>query len=81
MMILQNFVAFSEYMNFKTKVNLVQEAFAKFFKVHILKFEILQTIWNKNYQKAKSIDKTLKSKGLMFFDSFFHVICKISNYV
>ena len=32
---------------------------------------------NKN---AKSIDEKLKTKGLMFFVSFFHVICKISNF-
>ena len=58
-------------MNFKTKVNSVQEAFAKFFEVYTLEFEILQTIWSKNYQKAKSIDKKLNTKGLMFFVSYF----------
>ena len=29
---------------------------------------------------AKSIDEKLKTKGLMFFVSFFHVIYKISNF-
>ena len=34
---------------------------------------------NKNHQNTKSIGKKLKTKGLMFFSHFFHVICKISN--
>ena len=33
---------------------------------------------NKKHQNAKYIGKKLKTKGLMFFVSFFHVICKIS---
>ena len=35
---------------------------------------------NKTHQNAKSIGEKLKSKGLTFFVSFFHVICKISNF-
>ena len=35
---------------------------------------------NKKRQNAKSIGEILKSRGLMFFVSFFHVICKISNF-
>ena len=35
---------------------------------------------NKKQQNAKSIGKKLKTKGLMFFVSVFHVICKISNF-
>ena len=36
---------------------------------------------NKKYQNANSIGEKLKiTKGLMFFVSFFHVICKISNF-
>ena len=56
------------------KVNSVQEACAKFFVVHILKFEILQTTWkNKTtkHQNARSIDEILKTKSLMFIVSFF----------
>ena len=34
---------------------------------------------NKKHQNAESIGEKLKTKGLMFFVSFFHVICKISN--
>ena len=34
---------------------------------------------NKKHQNAKSIGEKLKTKGLMLFVSFFHVICKISN--
>ena len=33
---------------------------------------------NKKHQNAKSIDKKLKTTGLMLH--FFHVICKISNF-
>ena len=35
---------------------------------------------NKKHQNAKSIGEKLKTTGLMFFVSFFHVICKISNF-
>ena len=34
---------------------------------------------NKKPQNAKSIGEKLKTKSLMFFVSFFHVIRKISN--
>jgi hypothetical protein len=36
---------------------------------------------NKKHQNAKPIGEKLKSKGLMFFTSFFHVICKISKHL
>ena len=51
------------------KVNSVQEACAKCFAVHILKFEILQTTWK--HQNVRPIDEKLKTKSLMFFVSFF----------
>ena len=35
---------------------------------------------NKKHQNARFIDEKLKTKSLMFFVSFFHVICKISNF-
>ena len=35
---------------------------------------------NKKHQNAKSIDEKLKTKGLMLFVLFFHVISKISNF-
>ena len=56
------------------KVNSVQEACAKYFVVHMLKFEILQTTWKKKAKNIKmlgSIDEKLKTKSLMFFVSFF----------
>ena len=60
---------------FDLKVNSVQEACAKCVGVHILKFKILHTTWkNKTKQKnqnAKYIGEKLKTKGLMFFVSFF----------
>ena len=34
---------------------------------------------NNNHQNARFIDEKLKTKSLMFFVHFFHVICKISN--
>ena len=46
-------------------------------------------IWNlanhvkkkkKKHQNARFIDEKLKTKSLMFFASFFHVICNISNF-
>ena len=55
------------------KVNSVQEACAKCFAVHILKFEILQITWKnkKKHQNSRFIDEKLKTKSLMFFVSFF----------
>ena len=50
------------------KVNSVQEACAKCFLVHILKFVILQTTWkkqNKKHQNAKFIVEKLKTKELI----------------
>ena len=63
----------SFYIPICCKVNSVQEAWAKYFAVHISKFEILQTTWKnktKN-QNARSIGEKLKNKILMFFVSFF----------
>ena len=36
---------------------------------------------NKKHQNTKSIAERLKFKGLMFFVSFFYVVCKISNFI
>ena len=63
------------------KVNSVQEACAKFFAAHILKFDILP-ITNEN--ETKNIRPlvlvfTNTFSILMFFVLFFHVVCKISN--
>ena len=59
---------------FSFKVNSVQEACAKCFGVHLLKFEILQTTW-----KNKNI-KMLKNRKLRVwyssFHFFFHVVYK-----
>ena len=38
-----------------SKVNSVQEACAKYFAVHILKFEILQTTWKNKTKNNKKI--------------------------
>ena len=54
------------------KVNSVQEACAKCFAVHILKFEIFQNHikkQNKKHQNTRFIDEKLKTKSLMFFVS------------
>ena len=66
-----------------SKVNSEQEAIAKLFLVHThlnLKSCQPHEKQNKNYQKDKSIDKKLKTKGLMFFHLLFHGICWISNF-
>ena len=60
-----------------SKVNSVQEACAKCFAVHILKFEILQTTWKNKTKNLKSIGEKLKTKGLMFFVSF--LSCDLQN--
>ena len=57
----------------------MQEACAKCFAVHILKFEILQTTWKNKTKNIKMLNLLVKNFGLMFFVSFFHMICKISN--
>ena len=66
------------------KVNSVQEACAKCFVVHILKFEILQITWkkwNKEQQTLSFQFFTNTFSILMFFVLIFHVVCKISNLI
>ena len=71
-----------------SKVNPVQEAYAKCFVVHLYLWFTYQNLksckphekTNQKVNNAKSIDEKLKTNGLMFFVSFFHVICKISNF-
>ena len=53
------------------KVNSVQEACAKCFAVHLLKSFKPHEKRNKNHQNYISIGKKLKTKGLIFFVSFF----------
>ena len=70
----------------RIKVNSVQEAFAKCFAVHILKFEILQIIWkkwNKEHQTLsfqffinKSTILMLLISFLMWFARFQNSICE-----
>ena len=65
-----------------SKVNSVQEAYAKCFAVHILKIEILQITWNKRNKQHQTLSfqfLTNRFNILMFFVLFFHVVCKISN--
>ena len=61
------------------KENSVQEAWAKCFAVHLLKFEILQTTW-KTKQKPSKCYLLVKNWKLIVFALFFDVICKISNF-
>ena len=71
----------SSYLARSYLIATVQEAWAKCFAVHLSKFEILQTkTKNQKHKNAKSFGKKLKTKSLMFFVSFFHIICKISNF-
>ena len=55
------------------KVNSVQEACAKCFAVHILKFEILQTTWKtkQKHWNTRFIGEIMKTKSLMIFVKFF----------
>ena len=64
------------------KVNSVQEACAKCFAVHILKFEILQITWkkwSKEYQTLSFQFFINKYSILMFLVLVLHVVYKISN--
>ena len=64
----------------KCKVNSVQEACAKCFAVHMLKFEILQIKWkkrNKEHQTFSFQFCTNRISILMFSVLFFHVVFKI----
>ena len=73
----------TRYQPLFVKVNSVQEACAKFFAVHLLKFEILQITWKKWNKKHQTLSFQLfinRSSILMFFVLFFHVVCKISNF-
>ena len=70
-------------MNLTVKVNSVQEACAKCFAIHILKFEILQTAWKNKTKNIKILDLLLikqKTNSLMFIISFFSCDCKISSF-
>ena len=66
------------------KINSVQEACAKCFAVHMLKFEIfLQVtwkIWNKEHRTLIFLFFIYTSSILMHFVLFFHVVFKISNF-
>ena len=60
------------------KVNSVQEACAKCFAVHLLKFEILQTTWKmKDIKMLNLLVKNWKLRVWCSLFHFFHVICKI----
>ena len=62
----------------KCKVNSVQEACAKCFAVHMLKFEILQTTWKT--KNIRMLDLLMKNWELCSLFQFFHVVWKISNF-
>ena len=60
------------YLNLTVKVNSVQEACAKCFAIHILKFEILQTTWKNKTKNIKILDLLLKNRKLTVWCSLFH---------
>ena len=71
------------FWHFFGKVNSVQEAYAKCFTVHILKFQILQIAWkkwNNEHQTLSFHYFTNIFSILMFFVLFFHVVWKFSNF-
>ena len=55
-----------------SKVNSAQEAWAKCFAVDILKFEILQTIWNNKTKSIKMLDLLIKNWKIRVWCSLFH---------
>ena len=55
---------------FFTKVNSVQEAFAKFFAVHTLKFKILQPEWKNDTKIIKKLNLLIKNWKLRVWCSF-----------
>ena len=55
-LMLGDLVCILEELNEGGKVNSVQEAFAKYFAVHLLKFEILQTTWKNKTKSIKLLD-------------------------
>ena len=67
------------FQNYEPFCQSVQEACAKCFSVHILKFEILQITWHK-HQTLSFQFFTDRFNILMFFVLFFHVVFKISNF-
>ena len=60
------------------KLNSVQEACAKCFAVHLLKFEILQMTWKK--MKEKTLVYSFSSIDLIFW-WFFYVVSNFNMYV
>ena len=73
------------YCRLSGKVNSVQEAWAKSQMLcgsHIKIWNLANHMkeQNKKHQNVRFIDEKLKIKSLMFFISFFHVICKILNF-
>ena len=62
----------SEVWSFHIKVNSVQEACAKCFAVHILRFEILQTTWKNKTKNIKLLDLLTKNWKLRVWSSLFY---------
>ena len=65
------------------KVNSVQEACAKCFAVHILKFEILKITWKNESKNIRPLVFSFSSINWAFWCflfCFFHVVFKISNF-
>ena len=65
------------------KVNSIQEASAKCFAVHIIKFEILQTTWKNKAKNIKMLNLLVKNWKLrvwcslfLWFDMFQILLCK-----
>ena len=62
----------------KLKVNSVQEACAKCFVVHILKFEILQTTWKNKTKSIKMLDWLMKNWKLRVW--FHFILCNLQDF-
>ena len=60
------------------KVNSVQEACAKYFVVHMLKFEILQTTWKNKTKSIKMLDLLMKNWKLRVWCFLFHFFMRFA---
>ena len=66
---------------FISKVNTVQEACAKCFAVHLLKFEILQTTWKNKTKNIKMLNLLVKNWKLRVWCSLFHFFsCDLQDF-
>jgi hypothetical protein len=62
------------------KVISIQEALAKFFAVHTLKFEILQTTWKNETKIIKKLNLLIKNWEVRVWCSLFHFFIRLASF-